>query len=108
MLHENIRMKTINSVCYRLLFFSILIVLVNAIAAQTPTARQLFEKMKQSIDTIKTISYNLDFRNVNKGRDDSVFWSSSRTWAMRVPSDTIFGAHLHVRQDSKNGKSDYY
>lgn len=108
MLHENTRMKTINSNNYRFLLLAILCFIVNAVVAQTPTARLLFEKMKKSIDTIKTISYNLDYRNVNKGQDDSVFWSSSKTWAVVVPSDTIFGAQLHVRQTSKNGKSDYY
>jgi len=76
--------------------------------AQPPTARSLFDKMRRSIDTIYTISYSLDYRNVNGGQEDSIFWSSSRTWARRVSTDTIFGAHLHVRQQSKNGASEYY
>ena len=101
-------MKTIIRNRIRLLFIPALIFVVSSAGAQQPTARELFEKMKKTIDTIKVISYNLDYRNVNKGRDDSVFWSVSKTWAVVVPSDTIFGAHLHVRQTGKNGKSDYY
>jgi hypothetical protein len=76
--------------------------------AQPPTARGLFLKMKETIDTVNYISYRLHYRNVNGGQEDSLFWSNSHTWAQRVPADTVFGAHIHVRQVGKNGEADYY
>jgi thiol-disulfide isomerase/thioredoxin len=76
--------------------------------AQLPTAKEIFRKMKESVEDVRTISYQLDYRNVNRGQEDSVFWSSSKTWVQRVPGDTIFGAFFHVQQKSKNGTSDYY
>lgn len=102
-------MKTAFSLCIRYLVALVCLLPVHSLSiAQRPSARQVFQKMKETIDSIQTISYKLDYRNVNHGEEDSVFWSSSKTWVKRVPSDTIFAAHFHIRQTSKNGEADYY
>jgi thiol-disulfide isomerase/thioredoxin len=75
---------------------------------QLPTAAALFQKMKQQIAAIKTISYELHYTHLYGGSDDSIFKASSTTWVERVPSDTIFGSHFHIRQKSQQGTSEYY
>jgi thiol-disulfide isomerase/thioredoxin len=82
-----------NSVCY----------------GQIPSASALFEKMKNHISSIQTVSYHLKLRHVNAlGGKDSVFEASSVTWVERVPADTVYGAYFHVKQRNKYGDADFY
>lgn len=74
----------------------------------TPSAKDIFKKMKETIAKAKTINYTSQYKSVNSAIDDSLFVASANVWAKIVPSDTIFGAYFHVEQEGMGTKSDYY
>ena len=77
--------------------------------AQIPSAALLFERMKQRISSIRTISYQLTTRHLNAlSGTDSIFQSSSFTWVKRVPNDSVYGAYFHIKQKNTYGNADYY
>lgn len=75
---------------------------------EVPTPKALLEKVKEAVASVKTLSYESEYRNFNSGLDDSLSVFKAKVWLKTVPADTIFGAHLHVAFDDGIGKSDYY
>jgi thiol-disulfide isomerase/thioredoxin len=74
----------------------------------TPTAKELFDKIKATVSSISTLSYESEYVNFNSGLDDSISISKGSVWLKAVPDDTIFRTHFHVAYSGKNGNSDYY
>ncbi|HEX8331885.1 MAG TPA: TlpA disulfide reductase family protein [Segetibacter sp.] len=74
----------------------------------TPTAKELFNKMKAAVSSIRTLSYESEYVNYNSGLDDSISISKGSIWLKAIPDDTIFKTHFHVAYNGKNGYSDYF
>lgn len=89
-----------------LIFLSFL--LLPPASGQLPSATTLFKQMNQNIRKIRTVSYKLYHKQVYSAVEDSVHEAISSVWVERRPEDTVFGALLHVQQESKTGRSDYY
>lgn len=92
-------------------FSEILLVSILIIPTQFSIAQQVedvLQRIERNIQTIEFLSYHSSFVNINPTVEDSIFKASATIWLKRVPSDSIFGAHFHVRGKDKNSTFDYH
>ena len=76
--------------------------------SQSLSAKEILEKAKAVVSELKSISYTSKYTNINQGSDDSVSHSLATIRVKRVPSDTIFRTHFHIKQDGFGYQSEYY
>lgn len=68
----------------------------------------VLQKFDQHQSSVQSVFYQVSFKSVNDGVEDSVFSTSADVWIAYQPADTIFGARFHVSGEDKSGSFDYY
>jgi thiol-disulfide isomerase/thioredoxin len=73
-----------------------------------PTPKELLDKVKTAIGSMKTLSYQTELVRYNSGIDDSLTVFKGSIWLKPVPTDTIFETYFHIATETPNGNSEYF
>lgn len=70
--------------------------------------KEILNILESTIHNTHNLQYHSLLRSVNPTRDDSVFTAVGAISLKKVSSDTIFGAHFHVRGKDRLGDYEYF
>jgi thiol-disulfide isomerase/thioredoxin len=90
---------------------SILLLCITIIFSQITYAQpaiNILNNFQKRIDSTKFLHYRATYLSINPAVDNPMFQSKAEIWLQRVPFDSIFGAHFHVKGSDKLGRYEYY